>query len=278
MSYRVEIGGKADAQLAGLDTATGAGVERKIQWLADNAAGMVHRRLVEMPVDLAELCKLRVGDYRILYWIYPAKNSSASTASSTVPKSIASSNPPCFCKQPPTFTPNHSRTRSGSQRQSTLLNLRMAKLPIVSGAEAVKAMNQLVLICTLIWLSAALSYAQDTPPAGVPRLDEMAGTWLPMKDVDNPPDVNNFHDMLLVNRDLTSFFCYPDDWLWRDGKFSFGYPPVTLTIDGKEYPAEECRWYPYRALRRNANCAGLAVETDTRMINEHRAVLVFRSR
>ena len=73
MSYQVEIGGKADAQLAGLDTAIGAGVERKIQWLAENAAGMVHRRLVGMPEDLAGLCKLRVGDYRILYWIYPAK-------------------------------------------------------------------------------------------------------------------------------------------------------------------------------------------------------------
>ena len=70
MSYQVEIGGKADAQLAGLDTAIGAGVERKIQWLADNAAGMVHRRLVGMPADLAGLCKLRVGDYRILYCVY----------------------------------------------------------------------------------------------------------------------------------------------------------------------------------------------------------------
>jgi len=41
---------------------------------------------------------------------------------------------------------------------------------------------------------------------GVPSLDEMAGDWLPMKDVANPPDVNNFHDMLIINRDLTSFF------------------------------------------------------------------------
>ena len=73
MPYQVEIGGKANAQLAGLDTAIGAGVERKIQWLVDNASAMVHRRLVGMPVDLAGLCKLRVGDYRILYWIYPAK-------------------------------------------------------------------------------------------------------------------------------------------------------------------------------------------------------------
>jgi mRNA-degrading endonuclease RelE of RelBE toxin-antitoxin system len=65
VSYQVQIGSKADAQLAGLDTAIGAGVERKIPWLADNADGMVHRRLVGMPEDLAGLCKLRVGDYRI---------------------------------------------------------------------------------------------------------------------------------------------------------------------------------------------------------------------
>ncbi|HWD94316.1 MAG TPA: hypothetical protein VG938_18440 [Verrucomicrobiae bacterium] len=110
-------------------------------------------------------------------------------------------------------------------------------------------------------------------PTGVPSLDEMAGDWLPMKDVANPPDVNNFHDMLLVDRDLVSFFCNPGDWLWN-GKPRFGYPPVTLTIAGKEYPATECRWYPYRALRRNPDCAGLAVETDTRMINEQHAVLI----
>lgn len=73
VSYQVEIGSQADAQLAGLDTVVGSGVERKIQWLAENAAGMIHRRLVGMPEDLAGLCKLRVGDYRILYWIYPAK-------------------------------------------------------------------------------------------------------------------------------------------------------------------------------------------------------------
>jgi hypothetical protein len=128
--------------------------------------------------------------------------------------------------------------------------------------------------CALLWLPAVLCQGRSAAPAGVPPLDEMAGAWLPMKAVANPPDVNNFHDMLLVNRDLTSFFCYPEDWLWSDGKFRFGQPPVTLTVAGREYPATECRWYPYRALRRNTNCAGLAVQTDTRMINEQRAVLV----
>jgi len=128
--------------------------------------------------------------------------------------------------------------------------------------------------CASVWLSVMLCHGGTASPAGVPLLDEMAGAWLPMKDVANPPDVNKFHDMLLVNRDLTSFFCYPEDWLWADGKFRFGYPPVTLTIAGREYPATECRWYPYRALRRNTNCAGFAVQTDTRMINEQRVVLV----
>ena len=66
MPYRVEIGLRADAQLAQLDSAIGLSIERKIQWLAENATVMVHRRLVGMPDDLAGLCKLRVGDYRIL--------------------------------------------------------------------------------------------------------------------------------------------------------------------------------------------------------------------
>ena len=128
----------------------------------------------------------------------------------------------------------------------------------------------------LVWLRAVICYGTNVLSDGVPSLDEMAGSWLPEVNVANPPDVNNFHDMLLVNRDLTSFFCNPEDWLWAwgDEKFYFGYPPVTLTVAGKEYPATECRWYPYRALRRNPNCAGFTVETDTRMINEQRAVLV----
>jgi mRNA interferase RelE/StbE len=70
MPYRVEIGSRAETQLAELDAVIGASVERKIQWLSDNASSIVHRRLAGMPDDLASLCKLRVGDYRILYWVY----------------------------------------------------------------------------------------------------------------------------------------------------------------------------------------------------------------
>ena len=70
MSYRIEVGPRANAQLAELDAAVGASVERKILWLGQNAASIIHRRLVNMPDALSGLCKLRVGDYRILYWVY----------------------------------------------------------------------------------------------------------------------------------------------------------------------------------------------------------------
>jgi hypothetical protein len=48
MSYQVEVGKKADAQLAELDAAIGASIERKILWLVENATAIVHRRLVGM--------------------------------------------------------------------------------------------------------------------------------------------------------------------------------------------------------------------------------------
>ena len=105
--------------------------------------------------------------------------------------------------------------------------------------------------------------------AGIPSLDEMAGDWIPMKDVANPPAVHNFNQMLVVDHDLTSFFCYPGGlYPWRHG-----YPIVKLAVDGQEYPATETRCFAYRALRRNLECDGLAVETDTRMVNEQRGVL-----
>ena len=113
------------------------------------------------------------------------------------------------------------------------------------------------------------SSAHEASALGIPSLDEMAGDWIPMKDVANPPAVHNFNHMLAVDRDLTSFFCHPGGlYPWRHG-----YPIVKLSINGQEYPAEETRCYAYRALRRNQHCNGVAVETDTRMVIEQRGVL-----
>jgi hypothetical protein len=133
-------------------------------------------------------------------------------------------------------------------------------------------MRTLAAILTLTALLAGAASTNAAPPR-LPTLDEMAGDWIPFDNVANPPAVHNFHDMLLVDRDLTSVFCFPDDWLWS-GKPKRGYPPVTLTLDGRGYPATDCRWFAYRALRRNPSCDGLVVESDTRMLNERRAVLV----
>lgn len=60
MAYRVEVGSRAEAQLAALDPVIGASIERKIAWLAENGTVMVHRRMVGMPDDLSALCKLRL--------------------------------------------------------------------------------------------------------------------------------------------------------------------------------------------------------------------------
>lgn len=70
MPYEIEVGTTAARQIAVLDAVTGASIERKILWLGQNASSILHRRLTGMPDDLARLCKLRIGDYRILYWVY----------------------------------------------------------------------------------------------------------------------------------------------------------------------------------------------------------------
>jgi hypothetical protein len=112
---------------------------------------------------------------------------------------------------------------------------------------------------------------------GVPTLDAMAGDWLPMNGVANPPDVHNFNQMLIVGRDLTSYYCNPGGLFTHTKQpgvqWAAGYPLVKMAIDRMEYPAEETRCYAYKALRRNLNCNGIAVETDTRMVIEQRGVL-----
>ena len=100
MAYRVEVSPKADAQLGELDSTVGSAVERKIIWLGENAAVMVHHRLVGMPDDLAGLCKLRVGHWRILYWVSgpdsPLQRFNDSTIETRSLPALARSYPPRF--------------------------------------------------------------------------------------------------------------------------------------------------------------------------------------
>ena len=79
-------------------------------------------------------------------------------------------------------------------------------------------MRPIIITLTVLLLSpiAGLSAAEtstghpaSTLTAGTPTLDEMAGDWLALADVANPPDVHNFNQMVIVGRDLTSYYCYP---------------------------------------------------------------------
>ena len=45
-------------------------IAEKIDWLAMNADKIIHHSLTSLPEDLRGLCRVRVGDYRIIYWIY----------------------------------------------------------------------------------------------------------------------------------------------------------------------------------------------------------------
>ncbi|MFB3892544.1 MAG: type II toxin-antitoxin system RelE/ParE family toxin [Phycisphaerae bacterium] len=62
----------AEAELAKLAAAVRERILRRIMWLGENAEAVIHHRLSNMPDDLAGLCKLRVGDYRVLYWVSTA--------------------------------------------------------------------------------------------------------------------------------------------------------------------------------------------------------------
>jgi mRNA interferase RelE/StbE len=51
-----------------LDAEVRRRILRRIVWLGENAPQIIHHLLVNMPSELLGLCRLRVGDYRVLYW------------------------------------------------------------------------------------------------------------------------------------------------------------------------------------------------------------------
>ena len=69
MAYRVAVLPSAEADLEKLDPQVRRRILRRIVWLGENAAQAIHHQLTSLPDELAGLCRLRVGDYRILYWL-----------------------------------------------------------------------------------------------------------------------------------------------------------------------------------------------------------------
>jgi mRNA interferase RelE/StbE len=68
--YKVKLLPDAEEAFKKLDKAIQQRIAGKIDWLAKNADTMIHHHLSSLPEDLRGLCRIRMGDYRILYWTY----------------------------------------------------------------------------------------------------------------------------------------------------------------------------------------------------------------
>jgi mRNA-degrading endonuclease RelE of RelBE toxin-antitoxin system len=60
----------AESSFKKLDKSVQLRIADKIDWLAGNADKVIHHPLTSLPDDLKGLCRMRVGDYRIIYWLY----------------------------------------------------------------------------------------------------------------------------------------------------------------------------------------------------------------
>lgn len=68
--YQIVFLPDAEYSFKKLDKTIQRRIAGKIDWLAENADTMIHHHLSSLPEDLRGLCRIRIGDYRILYWIY----------------------------------------------------------------------------------------------------------------------------------------------------------------------------------------------------------------
>ena len=68
MAHRIIVLPSAEADLERLDPEIRRRILRRVVWLGENASQIIHHQLANMPDELAGLCRLRVGDYRVLYW------------------------------------------------------------------------------------------------------------------------------------------------------------------------------------------------------------------
>jgi mRNA interferase RelE/StbE len=69
MSYQVEFDPEAIENLAGLSGKTRESIIRKINWLGNNFEQVTP---LGLRANLSGYCKLRVGDYRVIYSIETA--------------------------------------------------------------------------------------------------------------------------------------------------------------------------------------------------------------
>ena len=68
--YKVTFLSAAEKSLRKLDAPARKRIAQKIDWLSENADKIIHHPLKSLPDDLRGLYRMRVGDYRVIYWAY----------------------------------------------------------------------------------------------------------------------------------------------------------------------------------------------------------------
>ncbi len=71
--YKVTFLPDAENSFGRLDKSVQKRISYKIDWLAQNADKVIHHPLKSLPDDLRGLCRMRIGNYRIIYWLYNEK-------------------------------------------------------------------------------------------------------------------------------------------------------------------------------------------------------------
>jgi len=68
--YQIIFLPQAEKSLKSLSPNIRKRIADKIDWLSINGDSVIHHQLSGLPDDLKGLCRLRIGDYRVVYWIY----------------------------------------------------------------------------------------------------------------------------------------------------------------------------------------------------------------
>jgi len=68
--YKITFLPDAEDSFKRLDKTIQKRIAQKIDWLAENADRVIHHPLTSLPEDLRGLCRMRLGDFRVIYWVY----------------------------------------------------------------------------------------------------------------------------------------------------------------------------------------------------------------
>ena len=69
MSYKLNYTDRFKETIREMDRPEVIRILKKLEWVAQNAEQVEHKRLKKPPSGLERICKYRVGPYRVLYWI-----------------------------------------------------------------------------------------------------------------------------------------------------------------------------------------------------------------